>query len=1518
MAAVASQWWAALREDESARRRAAVAVALGFVVVLALSLRLTGVNWDNDHHLNPDERFLSTVSPTIQFPSGLGEYFDTDKSPLNPYNKGFPTYVYGTLPLFTTKAVGEFLGLGGYNDVTLVGRVLSALVDVGSVIVLFLLGSYLFNRRVGLLAAFLLSVTVLHIQYSHYFVVDNYLAFFSLVSIYFAVRAAKEGGWRNFAVAGVTFGLALASKGSAAPLALIITMAAAIRAWPSVRDRLANMERPIAPATASFWQAIWSDELRNTLLGLALAAGLTFVTFRVAQPYAFDGPWPWSISQTWLNDIDRVLDIQSGKGAFPPSVRWIGSTPYLYPLQNIALWGLGLPLALAAGGGFLYAAWRLVRHRELTLLLLLTWVAVIFVWQGGRFTSYMRYVLHIYPVLVLLAAYGLVELWQAAGIATLPERIQRFLPAPARHLPLLGRVAVAAVVVLTLLYALAFTNIYRHPVTRVEASGWIFDNVPRGSAIGVESAWDDGLPFPVDGHDPGTTYRFIDLQLYDFDTVEKRDALVAKLDDADYLTISSDRLYRSIPRAPAVYPMTSLYYELLFSGQLGFDRIKTFTSFPRLFGISISDDGAEESFTVYDHPKALIFKKSATFSREKVAQLLGAAPVETAMLLLPADAGRNGLLLRPDDLKTQRSGGTWTDIFDSSSFPNEHSKYAWLVWLLPIQLAALALVPAAVRLFRRLPDRGYLLTKPLGLLVVSYLVFTGVSLGLVEFTRDTIEAAMLLVIALGLVSYVAWREQVLGFVRERWRSILLAEVIFIGAFLALYLLRLENPDLWHPFRGGEKPMNFAYLNAITRSTTLPPYDPWFAGGYLNYYYFGHFMTATMVKLTGILPEISYNLAVPLFFAFTVGVTYSLGYNLAGAVRSRLGGYRTSARTAVSAGLLAIVMVAVAGNLDAIDQMVDRLSLISPWHLGSGIPVISGTVGALGGLWKVIIGGAGLPTIDYWRPSRMMAPTISITEFPFFSFLFADLHAHVMAIPYAITSLGVGLALVQTGAAERRPGSWLPSLNGLLLAVTLALILGALRWINSWDYPTFLLVGIAALLICERASEGRLSWPLVVRGAVGAGLIVFLSVLLFYPFQADYEQFQAGLHRTVETTVLRQYLSHFGLFIVVIAGLLTFLWARTLRRTNWDDAIRQFIAVTFGLVFLTVLLLALSKPLERFIPISVTDLSAGQFLKDLVDVRIPTGSLPSFGVPLLPFAYPALAAVIVLAWHELRRDLPDSPLRLFILAMLAMALGLSIGVDVVNIDGDIQRMNTVFKFYVHIWLLLALVSAFGAWYLLLALRPPPASAQPAPSQLSAPRVRRLWAAALVVLLLGTLLYPLRATPARLDDRFLELPRTVNGAAFMEQATYQDANGPVELRQDLYAIQWLRDNVEGSPAIMEANTPLYTWGSRFSIYTGLPTVIGWDFHQVVQRGKFASQIEARKADVSQFYSNPNPAEALRILKKYQVSYVIVGQLERLYYPAAGLAKFDDNLGGALELVYENPGNKIYSIKTQEPQP
>ena len=139
------------------------------------------------------------------------------------------------------------------------------------------------------------------------------------------------------------------------------------------------------------------------------------------------------------------------------------------------------------------------------------------------------------------------------------------------------------------------------------------------------------------------------------------------------------------------------------------------------------------------------------------------------------------------------------------------------------------------------------------------------SLQWVSFSPRSIALAALILAALSAIVLTYRRDYILGFLRRRWSLILIGELVFLAAFFAFLGLRMANPDLWHPFRGGEKPMDFAYLNAVARSTTVPPYDPWFAGGFLNYYYFGQFIVATLIKATGILPEVAYNLAVPLLF-----------------------------------------------------------------------------------------------------------------------------------------------------------------------------------------------------------------------------------------------------------------------------------------------------------------------------------------------------------------------------------------------------------------------------------------------------------------------------------------------------------------------------------------------------------------------------------------------------------------------------------------------------------------------------
>ena len=187
-------------------------------------------------------------------------------------------------------------------------------------------------------------------------------------------------------------------------------------------------------------------------------------------------------------------------------------------------------------------------------------------------------------------------------------------------------------------------------------------------------------------------------------------------------------------------------------------------------------------------------------------------------------------------------------------------------------------------LFKPLPDKGYILAKPLGVLLVAYVTWLLASLEWMPFSRNSILFSALLMSSVSLLLIYTKRVVLFSLFRENLRTIAIGETIFLASFMVFLAIRAANPDLWHPFNGGEKPMEMAYLNAVIRSTYMPPYDPWFSGGYINYYYFGQFIVASIVKVTGILPETAFNLAVPLFFSLSAIGVYSLVFNLAEGTR----------------------------------------------------------------------------------------------------------------------------------------------------------------------------------------------------------------------------------------------------------------------------------------------------------------------------------------------------------------------------------------------------------------------------------------------------------------------------------------------------------------------------------------------------------------------------------------------------------------------------------------------------------
>ncbi len=220
-----------------------------------------------------------------------------------------------------------------------------------------------------------------------------------------------------------------------------------------------------------------------------LALIVAFIAFRVAQPYAFDGAL--SLNQQWVDDYKEQARLLGGEVGFPPSVQWINRTSYLYPLQTM-LWGMGPAFAIAGWLAFAYTGYRLLRNREVVHLLPLIFVAAYFGFMGRQFSLYLRYFLPLYPVLAILAGYGLVEVYR--GAVWLSKRFER------PWLEYAGPAATGLVMLGAIVAGLAYTGIYSRDFTRADASRWLYENAQDGAVIAGES-WDetaaDGHPEPA-------------------------------------------------------------------------------------------------------------------------------------------------------------------------------------------------------------------------------------------------------------------------------------------------------------------------------------------------------------------------------------------------------------------------------------------------------------------------------------------------------------------------------------------------------------------------------------------------------------------------------------------------------------------------------------------------------------------------------------------------------------------------------------------------------------------------------------------------------------------------------------------------------------------------------------------------------------------------------------------------------------------------------------------------------------
>jgi len=276
---------------------------------------------------------------------------------------------------------------------------------------------------------------------------------------------------------------------------------------------------------------------------------------------------------------------------------------------------------------------------------------------------------------------------------------------------------------------------------------------------------------------------------------------------------------------------------------------------------------------------------------------------------------------------------------------------------------------------------------------------------------------------------------------------------------------------------------------------------------------------------------------------------------------------------------------------------------------------------------------------------------------------------------------------------------------------------------------------------------------------------------------------------------------------------------------------------------------------------------------------------------------------MIAWAGillLRKDQSDA--KRFAFFLTGTALVLTLMVELIVLKGDIGRMNTVFKFYLQSWILLAISSAVALnWSL------------PEITRHWFPELKNFWRIGLILLIGCAALYPITATAEKIDDRISnETPLTLDGMKYMQNSNYSFEGVNMSLEEDYMAIRWMQENVDGSPVIVEANTVEYSWGSRFSIYTGLPGVVGWNWHQRQQRAVVPSiWITDRVEAVNNFYLTTDIEETENFLTKYDVSYIIVGQVEHAKYVGEGIGKFSQLDGMLWKSVYSIGTTKIYQV-------